>query len=236
MQEYAWQNGIDYREMITLIGKEDWRRMGLAACAYIRMGLVELDDSQLRTAIETAEDYADFRVTKEEVKAMRHSLSQMLEESRTRHLRDKTAAAWSDHEYEMWWTPPAAIRQLEEQVRRIELVLKPGRVNTETLFYAGNTATTGFHFEDKKRTCDLLREIFGNPFRPVTFSPEWRTDTAVTLARMMYEAREFSAMPILADALQDAGCDNDDILNHCRKANATHVRGCWVVDLVLEKS
>jgi hypothetical protein len=81
----------------------------------------------------------------------------------------------------------------------------------------------------------LLRDIFGNPFRPVTFSPSWRTDTAVALARQMYESREFSAMPILADALQEAGCDNDDILFHCRDANATHVRGCWVVDLVLGK-
>jgi hypothetical protein len=81
----------------------------------------------------------------------------------------------------------------------------------------------------------LLRDIFGNPFRPVAFDPAWRTDTAVVLARQMYEAREFSAMPILADALQDAGCYNDDVLNHCRDATAQHVRGCWVVDLVLGK-
>jgi hypothetical protein len=52
----------------------------------------------------------------------------------------------------------------------------------------------------------------------------------------MYESRDFSAMPILADALQDAGCDNEDILNHCCDANATHVRGCWVVGLVLDKA
>ena len=51
----------------------------------------------------------------------------------------------------------------------------------------------------------IIRDIFGNPFRPVTFSPQWRTDTALTLARQMYESRDFSAMPILADALQDAG-------------------------------
>jgi hypothetical protein len=80
----------------------------------------------------------------------------------------------------------------------------------------------------------LLRDIFGNPFRPVTFSPEWRTDTAVALARQMYDLREFGVMPILADALQDAGCDNDDILNHCRHPGE-HVRGCWVIDLLLGK-
>ena len=82
----------------------------------------------------------------------------------------------------------------------------------------------------------LTLELAGpNPFRPFTFSPAWRTDTVLTLAKHMYESREFSAMPILADALQDAGCDNEQILSHCRDANQVHVRGCWVVDLVLGK-
>jgi hypothetical protein len=81
---------------------------------------------------------------------------------------------------------------------------------------------------------DLLRDIFGNPFRPVTLSPSWRTSTAMSLARQMYESREFGAMPILADALQDAGCDSDEVLKHCR-GPGPHVRGCWVVDLVLDK-
>ena len=80
----------------------------------------------------------------------------------------------------------------------------------------------------------FLRDIFGNPFRPVTFDPNWRTSTAVALAAQMYDSRDFSTMPILADALQDAGCENADILDHCRGAGP-HVRGCWVVDLVLGK-
>jgi hypothetical protein len=78
----------------------------------------------------------------------------------------------------------------------------------------------------------MTHDIFGNPFRTVSFDPAWRTSTAVALAKQMYESRDFGAMPILADALQDAGCDNDDILDHCR-SEGTHVRGCWVVDLVL---
>ncbi|MBA4189286.1 MAG: hypothetical protein C0467_14920 [Planctomycetaceae bacterium] len=82
----------------------------------------------------------------------------------------------------------------------------------------------------------MLRDIFGNPFRPVAFSPDWRSDTAVSLAMHIYESRDFSAMPILADALQDAGCDNDDVLSHCRDPQQVHVRGCWVVDLVLGKA
>jgi hypothetical protein len=88
--------------------------------------------------------------------------------------------------------------------------------------------------KERAAQAHLLRDVAGNPFRPVTFSPSWRTDTALLLAQQMYDSRDFGAMPILADALQDAGCDNEDILNHCR-AETVHVRGCWVVDLVLGK-
>jgi hypothetical protein len=88
----------------------------------------------------------------------------------------------------------------------------------------------GFEVDDAA----FLRCIQGNPFRLVAFSLEWRTNTALALARQMYDSRDFGAMPILADALQDAGCDNEDILAHCR-GPGPHVRGCWVVDLVLGK-
>jgi hypothetical protein len=87
----------------------------------------------------------------------------------------------------------------------------------------------------KAGVASALREVFGNPFRPVAFSPSWRTDTALSLARQMYEARDFGAMPILADALQDAGCNDEHILAHCRDPQQVHVRGCWAVDLVLGK-
>jgi hypothetical protein len=82
--------------------------------------------------------------------------------------------------------------------------------------------------------CHILRDILGNPSRPVSFSSSWGTDTVLALARGMYESRDFGAMPILADALMDAGCENADVLNHCR-GGGVHVRGCWVVDLLLGK-
>jgi hypothetical protein len=91
-------------------------------------------------------------------------------------------------------------------------------------------------FRSTRQCIALLREVLGNPFRPVALSPACHTDTAVSLARTMYESRDFSAMPILADALQDAGCDNDDILSHCRDPKQVHVCGCWVVDLVLGRA
>ncbi|MDY3554335.1 hypothetical protein R5W24_003455 [Gemmata sp. JC717] len=89
--------------------------------------------------------------------------------------------------------------------------------------------------EERRSHCAFLRDIYGNPFRPITFAPEWRTGTTTAIARQMYESRDFSAMPILADAMQDVGCNNDDVLAHCRDPQQVHVRGCWVVDLVLGK-
>jgi len=79
-------------------------------------------------------------------------------------------------------------------------------------------------------------DIFGNPFCPVAVDPSWLTSTVLALARGIYNEKAFDRMPILADALQDAGCEHDDILNHCRDEKQVHVRGCWVVDHVLGKS
>jgi hypothetical protein len=74
------------------------------------------------------------------------------------------------------------------------------------------------------------------PFRPglCAGDPSWRTEAVVGLARGMAESRDFAAMPVLADALEDAGCADPAILAHCREPGP-HVRGCWVVDLVLGK-
>lgn len=84
----------------------------------------------------------------------------------------------------------------------------------------------------------VMREIFGNPFRPTpTIDPAWRAwhdATIVKLTQQMYDSRDFAAMPVLADALEEAGCTTSDILDHCR-GPGQHVRGCWVVDLILGK-
>ena len=71
--------------------------------------------------------------------------------------------------------------------------------------------------------------------RPVAADPGWLTSTVLALARQADAAREFGVLPILADALQDAGCDDDAVLTHCRDTSLAHARGCWVVDLVLGK-
>ena len=81
---------------------------------------------------------------------------------------------------------------------------------------------------------ESLRCIVGNPFHPIAFDPRWRTETAVALAAGIYDLRAFDRMPILADALEEAGCDHPDVLAHCR-GPGPHARGCWVVDGMLGK-
>jgi hypothetical protein len=80
--------------------------------------------------------------------------------------------------------------------------------------------------------CQMIREMFGNPFRPVTLDVSCLTSTVTQLAEAIYQERAFDRMPILADALEDAGCTDQDMLEHCR-AGGEHVRGCWVVDRLL---
>jgi hypothetical protein len=82
--------------------------------------------------------------------------------------------------------------------------------------------------------CPIIRDIAGNPFRPSSTNGAWLTSVVVSLARGIYADRAFDRLPNLADALQAAGCDDADILAHCR-SDGPHVRGCWVVYVVLGK-
>jgi len=83
--------------------------------------------------------------------------------------------------------------------------------------------------------CHLLRDIFGNLFRPGKLARTWLTANVAAISQMIYDDRHFSDLPILADALDDAGCHDADILAHCRQPGP-HVRGCWVVDAVLGRA
>lgn len=83
--------------------------------------------------------------------------------------------------------------------------------------------------------CWLSDCVFGNPFRPVVTDPAWLTTTVQSIASYIYQDRAFDRLPILADALEEIGCTNADVLLHCRQPGE-HVRGCWVVDLMLGKA
>jgi hypothetical protein len=88
--------------------------------------------------------------------------------------------------------------------------------------------------ESSRALSKLLRDIIGNPFGLVTFEKEWLTAKVVLLARAIYDGQAFERMGVLADTLQEVGCANADILGHCR-GPGPHVRGCWLLDLVLGK-
>jgi hypothetical protein len=79
--------------------------------------------------------------------------------------------------------------------------------------------------------CGYVRDVFGDPFDPAALSPAWRTPDVRTLARGIYDERDWGRMPVLADALLDAGCDDERVLGHCRER--LHARGCWLLDGVL---
>ncbi len=88
--------------------------------------------------------------------------------------------------------------------------------------------------EDGQIPSRLVRDIFCNPFRPVLFDPDWLTAKVRGLARTVYEEASFDNLALLANALEEAGYQNADLIVHCQEPGP-HVRGCWVVDLVLGK-
>jgi hypothetical protein len=84
---------------------------------------------------------------------------------------------------------------------------------------------------DNESILSLIRDVYGSSFPPVALAPHWGAPGAAALARVIYQERAFGELPILADALEEAGCTNAAILDHCR-GPGPHVRGCWVVDLL----
>jgi hypothetical protein len=110
-------------------------------------------------------------------------------------------------------------------------------------FYSPNGANQEQEWSQARRTefaeqCRILRDLLGNRFQPMkAIGSSWQQGgvTVLNLARTIYEERTFDRLPILADALEDAGCADRDMLDHCR-GPGPHVRGCWVVDLLLAKS
>lgn len=83
-----------------------------------------------------------------------------------------------------------------------------------------------------KRQIEILRDLFGNPFRPVVLENSWLAPKVVALAREIYDNRAIDRLPVLADALEEDGCQETDMLAHCRGASS-HVLGCWLADLIL---
>ncbi len=211
MTEVEWLACGDPDVMLRDIRrKATQRKLRLFAVACCRQ-VWHLLDPKHRASVEAAQRFADGEAAVAELRAA-HSV--LLDPFHFTHpTAESRAAAFAGYQVAIGAAYDAA-RIAAESAR---LALPPGDVAA-----AAQVA--------------LLRDLFGNSLRKVKVNKRWWTDTAVSLARQMYDSRDFGAMPILADALQDAGCDSDDVLNHCRDANQVHVRGCWVVDLVLGKA
>ena len=187
------------------------RKFRLFACACVwRLGPSLITGAD-RAVIETAEGFADGKITGEQLEATRLSIWANNATARPGLLREMLGLICRP---EIWRAVKVWRRALHESWEPIRNITSA---------------------EEKRTQASLVRDIFGNPFRRVTFSRQWRTSTVVTLARGIYQERAFDRLPILADALQDAGCESPDILDHCR-GPGPHARGCWVIDLVLQKN
>jgi hypothetical protein len=209
------------------------RKLRLFAVACCRQTWGELTESS-RKAAEVAERYADGEASRREMMAARravHTEFIALEDGWGGALATGYFAAdWNN-----WEAANCAARSSRGLVRPAAYTrLLRARRRTPAMVEASKQACRENRVADARIQCGFLRCLC-NPFRPATLDPAWLTSTVVALARGIYEDRAFDRMPILADALQDAGCDNEDVLSHCRAEKWEHVRGCWVVDLVLGK-
>jgi hypothetical protein len=206
-----------------VLGAADERKLRLFAVACFHRVRHLLTDRHMHRAVEVAERHADHLATIEEITAIRNSTlaaSSVLGDSAipTAHT-----------------TIEACVRAA--RIAAWEPVLFPAKVAERPDSGASNQFELGAADADaagkKERNAQalLLRDILGNPFRPVTIEPAWLSPSRVTLAGNIYHHRAFDRMPILGNTLEGAGCDNSAILDHCR-SGIEHVRGCWVVDAI----
>lgn len=244
MSEVEWlESGsplhmMDYLEAVGLANERRLRLLGVACCRQVEAWFI---DPAQYTAVEALEQYAMGLGTAQELAERTRAVCEIdgrhpaFHEPRTATNDDALDAAFhavyvvqfAVHQDSPGGFPPSYHRSLLDTIRHTVETAGFGAVARDHV----NGRALPAQAEVRKTLANIIRDIFGNPFRPVVFDSSWLTSDVLALARQMYESRDFSAMPILADALQDAGCDNEDILNHCRQPGE-HVRGCWVVDLL----
>ena len=227
MTEAEWAGGFALMSMLDFIEpKESNRKLRLFACGCCRRIWPLLVCDESRAAVERAEEYVDGRATLQELSAAQERADQAVYQwvHRLRDTAERQRAA----------AAAVAGRQASYPAETSEAVADRAK-QAAKWSWSAEQLVRDRRPESNDDWCQIVRCVFGNPFRPVTPDPRWRTSVVLSLAEQMYDSRDFAAMPILADALEEAGCDNTDVLNHCR-SGGPHVRGCWVVDLILGKS
>ena len=225
MTEQDWPNRDNPKQLIKLMADRGGgeRKFLLFAAACCRRVWGHLDERS-RRAVEVLESHADG----DEVDLA--TARKLIEEA----LRSPSAGYGP-------FAPRAALQRGKPHVRAQEASVWAARlpaIQVSTNGVNGDQKT----FEGERRAqCELFRDIFGNPFRPISLDPAWLTPNVVALAQAIYGERDLPSgqfdrtrLAVLTDALLDAGCDNADVLAHCR-SEGPHVRGCWVIDLILGK-
>lgn len=227
MKEADWLNSTDRTKLLEyMTGRTSDRKFRLFGCACCRR-IWHLLSEPCRKAVVVAERFADEQADEDEVEAARRDVTECC---------NVTAVTPGSPAIYSWAYSAARLVLFETPF------WKPNQAEQWTEGTARSAAEAAWRDRGEDgpgpETCGqlvLLRDVFENPYQPGCVEDEWLTSSVLALAEQMYESRDFSPMPILADALQDAGCDNTEILAHCR-GPGQHVRGCCVVDLILGKS
>lgn len=249
MTEQEWLACNDPQKMLEFLqGKICDRKLRLFGVACCRRVWDFLPHDVSRRAVDVAERYADLQASDSE----RQEAHDNADTVHSMVLDHVCVANQSEPEPEDWPSVPLLFGNAKIDGRAASCaaheaftILLPNPLPTDLGEMAAQTRawlradTTRRNREaevqERAEQTRLVRDIFGPlPFRPVTISPAWQTANLVSLAEAICADRAFDRMPILADALEDAGCTNAEILVHCR-GPGPHVRGCWVVDLLLGK-
>jgi hypothetical protein len=227
MTETEWLHGSAPRAMLEFLqGRTSRRKLLLFAVACCRRVWPRIAESLLRRGVEVAEALVDGVDTSAE----RESLLREIDASGMPNSMGRAEVV----AYDLLWDSGSQFDAVTIALRAMvncalapveKIIPSPGEkqqdeVNGELHVHAGN-----------------LHEIFGNPFRPITVDPVWHAwndGTVASLARTIYDERAYDRMPILADALEDAGCTEVALLEHLRSPGP-HLRGCWALDLLLGK-
>jgi hypothetical protein len=216
------------------------RKLRLFACWCCRRIWKELVDKRSRKAVEMTEHFVDGLATEAQLLAAHEEAFQARQEMS--HTAVASCRLVNFHE-EAFQAKQEMSTIRGNHIRYIAAHMAHGVSGYETVDVTAESAevlvrigTLGTLRRAQTEQAQALHCVLGNLFRPVAPDPGWRTSDVTLLAQGIYDEHAFERMSILADALQDAGCDNTDILSHCRDTSTPHTRGCWVVDLVLGKS
>jgi hypothetical protein len=242
MTEAEWLACGNPRPMLEFLrGKMSERKMRLFAVACCRKIWFLLMAERSRQGIEIAEQYVDGLVGEDRLLEPWPVGGNYPELPGQSSQDENKAARFAWDAAQMAGARPRGSADIHVLLREV-MYYSAGAMAWHIVGFAGTLysasawaeAWNNVEADEYQEQTKFMRDIFGNPFRPINLTPSLLTSKVVSFATQMYESRDFSAMPLLADALNDAGCDNTDILNHCRQPGE-HVRGCWVIDRLLGK-